>query len=114
MTNPAQQFTQNAPYSQEAEEALLGALLLNPQSFLNIASFLTVEDFFLVRHAQIWRALERLHERGERMDYVTISDELRALGVFDEIGGQAYLTQLVNNTPSSVHAEVYGRLVERV
>lgn len=113
MTNPAQQFTQNAPYSQEAEEALLGALLLNPQSFLNIASFLNVEDFFLLRHAQIWRALERLHERGERMDYITVSDELRAIGVFDEIGGQAYLTQLVNNTPSSVHAEVYGRLVER-
>lgn len=113
MTNPAQPFQQNSPYSQEAEEAVLGAVLVNPHAFLNISAFLHPEDFFFLRHTHIWRALERLHGRSDPIDYLTVTQELRDLAVLDEIGGQAYLTYLINNTPSAVHAEVYGRLVER-
>lgn len=114
MTNPISQPLQNhAPFSQEAEEALLGAILLDPNSFLNIASFLAPDDFFLKRHEYVWLAFNRLHDRNDPMDYVTVSQELHDMDVLDEIGGQAFLTYLVNNTPSSVHAEVYGRLVER-
>ncbi len=101
------------PASLEAEQALLGAILLQPRAFLSIAAFLEGDDFFLKRHEYIWTALHRLHERNEAIDYVTLSRELQDMSVLDEIGGQAYLTSLVNNTPSSVHAEVYGRLVER-
>lgn len=101
------------PASLEAEQALLGAILLQPKTYLNIASFLEGGDFFLKRHELIWTALNRLQERGDAIDYVTLSRELQDMGVLDEIGGPAYLTNLVNNTPSSVHAEVYGRLVER-
>ena len=111
--NPPNILSSNAPYSQEAEEATLGAVLVNPSAFLNIASFLKAEDFFLLRHAYIWDALQRLNHRGEPIDYLTISQELRDMNRLDEIGGQAYLTHLINNTPTAVHAEVYGRLVER-
>lgn len=69
--------------------------------------------FFILRHRYIWEALTRLHERGEPIDYLTVSKELKDSGRLSEIGGPAYLTQLVNSTPTSVHAEVYGRLVER-
>lgn len=110
MTTPVQQ---SVPFSQEAEEALLGAVLLNSDSFLNVASFLNPDDFFLKRHEYVWIAFGRLQERNDPMDYITVSQELRDMTVLDEIGGQAFLTYLVNNTPSSVHAEVYGRLVER-
>ncbi len=113
MTNPTQQTSSQAPYSLEAEQALLGALLLEPRAFLSVAAFLNNEDFFLKRHEYIWTALHRLQEDGDPMDYVTVSQELMNMQVLDEIGGQAYLTSLVNNTPSAVHAEVYGRLVER-
>jgi len=113
MTNQPQQAQSQAPYSLEAEQALLGALLLEPRAFLSVAAFLTNEDFFLKRHEYIWDALHRLQERAEPMDYVTISRQLQDMGVLQEIGGQAYLTSLVNSTPSAVHAEVYGRLVER-
>ena len=111
--NPPNILSSSAPYSQEAEEATLGAVLVNPSAFLNIASFLKAEDFFLLRHAYIWDALQRLNLRGEPIDYLTISQELRDMNRLDEIGGQAYLTHLINNTPTAVHAEVYGRLVER-
>ena len=112
----ADQLTQThlqIPASLEAEQALLGAILLEPKAFLNIASFLDGDDFFLKRHEYIWTALSRLQDRNDAIDYVTLTQELQDMSVLDEIGGQAYLTSLVNNTPSSVHADVYGRLVER-
>jgi len=113
MTNPVPQPQLQVPASLEAERALLGAILLEPKAFLNIASFLEGDDFYLKRHEYIWQALNRLQARNEAIDYVTLSRELQDMSVLEEIGGPAYLTSLVNNTPSSVHAEVYGRLVER-
>ncbi|MFN8451792.1 MAG: replicative DNA helicase [Anaerolineae bacterium] len=104
---------QLAPYSQEAEEAVLGAVLVNPEAFLSVASFLEAEDFYILRHAYIWEALERISERNDQIDFVTLQDELRAINRLNDIGGPAYLLHLINSTPTSVHAEVYGHLVER-
>jgi replicative DNA helicase len=106
-------LNQYVPYSQEAEEAVIGAVIVNPASFYSVASFLNAEDFFILRHQHIWEALLRLNERGDDIDYVSIVQELRNVDKLDEIGGAAYITQLINNTPTSIHAEVYGRLVER-
>ena len=113
MTHPASQPQLQVPASLEAEQALLGAVLLDPKAFLSIVSFLEGGDFYLKRHEYIWTAFNRLQGRDEPIDYLTLSRELQDMRVLEEIGGPAYLTSLVNNTPSSVHAEVYGRLVER-
>ena len=94
-------------------EAVLGAVLVNPEAFLGVASFLQTEDFYILRHAYIWESLLRISERNDQIDYVTVQDELRALNHLDDIGGPAYLIHLINSTPTSVHAEVYGHLVER-
>ena len=102
-----------APYSQDAEEAVLGAVLINPDSFFQVASFLKPDDFFILRHQYIWEALFRLVERNETLDLITVREELRQQGRLTEIGGAGYLTQLTLNVATSVHAEVYGRLVER-
>ena len=104
---------QFAPYSQEAEEAVLGAVMVNPDAFLGVASFLTADDFYILRHGYIWEALMRISERNEQIDFVTLQDELRALNRLNDMGGPAYLLHLVNSTPTSIHAEVYGHLVER-
>ncbi|HVU12876.1 MAG TPA: replicative DNA helicase [Phototrophicaceae bacterium] len=115
MSNQSSQFTGQAlaPYSQEAEEAVLGAVIVNPEAFLGVASFLNAEDFFIARHAYIWEALLRISERNDQIDYVTLLEELSALNRLNEIGGPGYLLHLINSTPTSVHAEVYGHLVER-
>ncbi len=105
--------TLQTPYSQEAEEATIGAILVNSVMYFAVAAFLKADDFFILRHRYIWESLSRLHERGEPIDYLTVTQELKDTGRLSEIGGPAYLTQLVNSTPTSVHAEVYGRLVER-
>jgi replicative DNA helicase len=101
------------PFSPESEEAVLGAILTNPTIYYNVASFLNADDFFLLRHQWIWQAIQRIIERNEAFDYLTVSKELRDMSHLDEIGGTPYLMRLINNTPTSVHAEVYGRLVER-
>lgn len=103
----------NAPYSPESEEAVIGAVLVNPASFITVSAFLSPQDFFLLRHQYIWQALLNLQERRDVIDLVTVVEELQNMNYYDEIGGRNYLIQLMNNTPSSVYAEMYGRLVER-
>jgi len=110
-TDPAV-LTANVPYSREAEEATIGSVLLNPNSFFTIASFLKESDFFLVRHQRIWRALVSLAERKQPFDVVLIQEELEAHNALEEVGGISYIVQLVNNAISPDYAEAYARLVE--
>lgn len=108
-----QPYQEHSPYSEEAEHATLGALLVNPKLFASLQTFLQAEDFFFLRHSHIWTALGRLSDRHETVDYLTVVEELKAMGKLDEIGGAAFLTYLINNTPSAVHGEVYARIVSR-
>ncbi len=99
-------------YSREAEEATIGSVLINPESYYDVAAFLKSDDFYIHRHQWIWEAFIRLHERRIPIDYLTVSEELNQMGQLAEAGGPAYLTALINNVPTSLHAEAYGRIVE--
>lgn len=101
-----------APNSPEAEEALLGSLLINPAAIVGMQEFLASDDFFIVRNRWAWEAICAVHERGQAVDNLTVGEELRQRGRLEEVGGMAYLTYLMNNTPTHIHAETYGRLVE--
>ncbi len=113
MTDKPNWGGQEIPFMQEAEEAVIGSVLVNPAAFFSVASFLKAEDFFLLRNKYIWQAIDRLSERGETIDYLTVTAELKAIDKYSDIGGGGYLTQVINATPTSIHAEVYGRLVQR-
>jgi replicative DNA helicase len=108
-TSPGPQIV---PHSREAEEAVLGSILINPEAYYDVAQFLRAEDFYLIRHRWIWQAFQRLQERRTPIDFVTVSEELDQMGQLGEVGGGAYLTALINNVPTSLHAEAYGKLVE--
>jgi replicative DNA helicase len=103
---------QEVPYDRQAEEAVLGSVLVNPDVFYDVAHFLKAEDFFLHRHRWIWEAFTGLHEQRLPIDILTVSEELERQGRLEEIGGPAYLTALISNVPSSLHAEAYGKIVE--
>ena len=103
---------QIVPHSREAEEAVLGSVLINPEAYYDVAQFLRADDFYIHRHGWIWETFTRLHERRVPIDFLTVSAELDQLGQLVEIGGPAYLTALINNVPTSLHAEAYGRIVE--
>lgn len=103
---------QTVPQSREAEEAILGSILINPEVYYDVASFLKADDFYFHRHKWIWEAIVRLHEKRLPIDLITVSEELDQHGQLEEIGGAAYLGSLTTNIPSSLHAEAYGRIVE--
>jgi len=100
------------PHDRQAEEALLGSVLVNPEVYFDVAHFLSGEDFFLHRNQWIWEAFTSLQEQRLPVDILTASEELERQGRLDEVGGPAYLTTLINNVPSSLHAEAYARVVE--
>lgn len=100
------------PHSREAEEAVIGSILINPEAYYDVAQFLQPDDFYIRRHAWIWESFTRLHERRSPIDFLTVSEELEQMGVLAEVGGAAYITALINNVPTSLHAEAYGRLIE--
>jgi replicative DNA helicase len=100
------------PHSREAEEAVIGSVLINPEAYYDVASFLRSDDFYIHRHRWIWDTFSRLHERRIPIDFLTVSQELDQQGQLAEVGGPAYLTALVNNVPTSLHAEAYGHIVE--
>ncbi len=101
------------PHNVEAEEAVLGSLLIDPDAIIRVAPFLQPADFFVERHAWVYGAVLDLHERRQPADLVTLTDELYRRGQLEEIGGPAFLTGLINATPTAIHAEYYARIVER-
>lgn len=111
--------TQNVPFSQEAEEAVIGSVLVNPAMFAEVSAFLKPDDFFLLRNNYIWQALERVSERRNpdgtkcQIDYLLLIEELRAMNRLDGVGGEVYIIGLFRNTPTSVHAPAYGDIVKR-
>lgn len=105
---------QLAPHSIEAEEAVLGSILLNPEALFEVLPFLKAEDFFLVRHGWIWEAMNSLHERRDPIDYLTVVSELEQTDRLSEVGGAAYILSLINKTPSALNVEGYGHIVERM
>lgn len=100
------------PHSREAEEAVVGAVLINPEVYYDIAQFLAADDFYIHRNQWIWQAFIRLHEGRTPIDLLTLSEDLERNGQLAEIGGSAYLTSLINQVPTSLNAEAYGRIVE--
>ena len=101
------------PQNLEAEEAVLGALLIDPDAILPVATFLRASDFHVQRHGSIYQAMLDLHERHQPADLVTLTDELERRDQLAAVGGSALLTSLINATPTSIHVEYYARIVER-
>jgi replicative DNA helicase len=101
------------PHSLQAEEAVLGSVLKNPASIVQVSDFLRPEDFYLQKNRHVFRAMLSLFADGQPIDYHSTADRLQQLGVYDVSGGLLYLSELNLATPSAAHIEHYGRIVER-
>jgi replicative DNA helicase len=100
------------PHSVEAEEAVLGSLLIDPDAIFEVASFLKPRAFYREQNQWIYEAMLDLFERREPLDLITLTDELRRSNRLEEMGGEAYIIGLLNTVPTSVNAKSYGRIVE--
>jgi len=99
------------PHSIEAEQSLLGALLLDNQAFDRVADLVSADDFYRDDHRRIWRHIARLIEHNRPADVVTVSEAVEASEDKDKTGGPAYLGALAQNTPSALNIRRYAELV---
>lgn len=102
------------PNNVEAEQAVLGALLIDPDAIIKAAPIVRAEDFYLEKHSWVFSAIMALHERREPVDFLTVVSELERQGKLNDVGGAAYITALINAVPTAVHVEHYAQIVERM
>lgn len=99
------------PQNTEAEASLLGAILIDTEAIVKIADTVNPADFYDERHQRIYEASLQLYEKHSPIDVLTLSDQLKASGLLDMVGGGAYLTELTNFVPTAAHVEQYAEIV---
>ena len=107
MTTETERITQNV----EAEEALLGAVIVNTAGMEDTLVTLPAEDLVVARNQEVWRSAFRLFTEGRSIDYLTIADDLERHGKLEMVGGLAYLTRLTAHVPSVATAPAYADMV---
>lgn len=100
------------PHSPEAEECVLGALLLDKDAVIAVAEFLLSSDFYDERHKAIYDSCIELYEERIPIDVLTVTERLKKKKFLKEVGGATYLAELVNKVPTAAHVEHYGRIVK--
>lgn len=100
------------PQNMEAEQAVLGAILLEAEALITSMERLRAEDFYSVSHQRIFEVMVALGEDGEPIDLVTLTARLQDLGQLDEVGGVSYLAKLAGAVPTAANVEYYAQIVE--
>lgn len=101
------------PQNIEAEQSVLGCLMLDKNAIVKVADLLRPGDFYRDVHNLIFEAMIELYEKGEPIDLLSLANRLEEKGVLEEIGGPAYLTSLVNLVPTAAHVAHYAKIVHR-
>lgn len=99
------------PYSINAEQAVIGALMLDKMAWDKIADFLIEADFYRRDHQLIFRGIQMLAEKQSPLDVITLSETLEQLGWIEECGGLAYLATLAKETPSAANVSAYAEII---
>lgn len=101
------------PHDLDAEEAVLGAMLLSSDAIAKAVDLVNAADFYKPAHGHIFAAIESLYRRGEPVDAVTVADELQRIGLFGGIGEPTIFQHLMTATPGPHHIQHYGQIVTR-
>jgi replicative DNA helicase len=101
-----------APHNDEAEQATLGALLLDEDAIAVAAQYLSANDFYSNANRRIYQAIQTLFNKGRKADLITLIDELKLAGELDSSGGPAYIASLTNVVPTSANIDYYAKIVQ--
>lgn len=101
------------PHNLEAEQSVLGSILLDRDAIIAVDPYLKPSDFYQPGHGVVYQAMAELYRRREPTDVLTLSDELSRRGQLEELGGVPFLATLMDSVPTAVHVEYYARIVER-
>lgn len=108
----SQPIERQMPSNVEAEQAVLGSLLLDGEAVTHVLGFLRAVDFYLEKHRWIYQVMLDLHDHREPIDILSVNSALDLQGHLAGVGGISYLTSLLNAVPTAAHVEHYGHLVE--
>ncbi len=100
------------PQNIEAEESILGGILIENEAFNKVMEILSADDFYREAHRKIFNALINLSERDEPADLITLTNELRKIDQLDSIGGASYLASLIDSVPTAANIEYYAKIVK--
>lgn len=101
------------PHDIDAEEAVLGSILISPETIFEIFPNLRPEDFYREKNAWVYRACLNLHDRNAAVNQITVAHEIDEQGKLEDVGGSAYLGYLISIVPTPLHIEHYALIVER-
>ena len=99
------------PQNLEAEESVLGAILLENEAINQAVEILSADDFYREAHRTLFRAMVELSDRNQPVDAITLTDALRAKGKLEEVGGPAYIAELAIRVPTAANVAHYARIV---
>jgi replicative DNA helicase len=105
-------FDRIPPQNLEAEQAVLGAILLDSLAIVVVMEFISSDDFYRESHRRIFQAMINLHMSNEPIDLITLTTQLQTDQQLDNVGGISYLTELASSVPTSANVQYYGRIVE--
>ena len=99
------------PFSLEAEQAVLGSILIDPACMDRLAGIISRDDFYMTEHAEIYSAMQSMYMTSKNIDVVTLINELVTLGTYDEAGGREYLKLVAEAVPTSANAADYAQII---
>ena len=99
------------PQNNEAEQCLLGCLMLDKNAIIRVSDFVTADDFYKDIHREIYSAMMDIYAKSEPIDIMSVSTRLREKEKLDRIGGSDYLTSLINTVPTATHVGNYAKIV---
>ncbi len=100
------------PQNIEAEQAVIGAIFLEPSSLILASEILIPEDFYRSAHQKIFQVMLTLSDEGKAIDVITVTEELSASNQLEEVGGVTYLSELAVSVPTAANIEYYASIVE--
>lgn len=106
-------ITKLPPQNIEAEKSLLGSLMIDKNAIVKVVDFLQAKDFYKKTHQEIYGSIAELFEKGEPVDLLAISSRLKEKNLLESIGGNAYLTDIINTVPTATHVLNYAKIVQR-
>ena len=101
------------PQNTEAEQCLLGCLMLDKDAIVKVVDAIKADDFYKGGHQDIYQAMAELYEKSEPIDILSVSARLKERNKLDDIGGSSYLTSLINTVPTATHVANYARIVRQ-
>lgn len=102
------------PHSLEAEQSVLGAIMIDKNAVVEVAGFLRPDHFYEERHGDIYAAMLVLYEERKPIDLLTLTEKLKEMKKYKDVGGSGYLTEITGIVPTSAHVEQYGKMVREM